>query len=205
MKLDEAIKQAKGRIDIYRDALPAAPKTLGQTAMAEFIAEQESLLATIDSLRAQLAEAQIDASRYKTAFAKTNNDICQVLGKALGYPWHKDHQEAFPGSGEADGVCVGEHVAGSLADEIAAKYAEAKRQAIQWHDGPAVGGVEMPAVDAEVVAVMDFRSGARAVKGTIDRTTLYHDGCWTDLEKVVRWCYASDLVPAETEKDKVKP
>jgi len=51
MGLDEAIKQAKSRIDIYRDALPAAPKTLGQTAMAAFIAEQEVLLAELTRLR----------------------------------------------------------------------------------------------------------------------------------------------------------
>lgn len=51
MGLDESIKQAKSRIDIYRDALPAAPKTLGQTAMAAFIAEQEVLLAELTRLR----------------------------------------------------------------------------------------------------------------------------------------------------------
>ena len=45
--------------------------------------------------------------------------ICQILGKALGYPWYKDDQKNFPGATEADGVCVGEHTAETIAGKAA--------------------------------------------------------------------------------------
>jgi hypothetical protein len=53
------------------------------------------------------------------AWARQDEYILQALGKALGYPWYKDDQENFPGATEADGVCTGEHVAESIADEAA--------------------------------------------------------------------------------------
>lgn len=57
--------------------------------------------------------------RLRLALSRQNEYICQALGKALGYPWFKDDQVNFSGATEADGVCVGEHVAESLADEAA--------------------------------------------------------------------------------------
>jgi hypothetical protein len=48
--------------------------------------------------------------------AKSNDDVCQSLGKVLGAPWFKDDQKNFPGSTEEDGVCVGEHVAETMAE-----------------------------------------------------------------------------------------
>lgn len=52
-------------------------------------------------------------------YMASHNEIEQTLGKALGYPWYKDDQKNFPGSTEKDGVCVGEHVAESIASEAA--------------------------------------------------------------------------------------
>lgn len=46
-------------------------------------------------------------------------EIEQILGKALGYPMRKDDQKNFPGATEADGVCVGDNTACSLANEAA--------------------------------------------------------------------------------------
>jgi hypothetical protein len=46
-------------------------------------------------------------------------EIEQILGKALGYPWYKDDQKNFPGATEADGVCIGDHVAVTIAMEAA--------------------------------------------------------------------------------------
>ena len=62
---------------------------------------------------------EIDALR--SACAKQDEEICQTLGQALNYPWYKDDQKNFPGATEAEGVCVGEHVAESLAVEAAKK------------------------------------------------------------------------------------
>ena len=46
-------------------------------------------------------------------------EIEQILGKALGYPMYKDDQKNFPGATEADGVCVEDNTACSLANEAA--------------------------------------------------------------------------------------
>lgn len=70
-------------------------------------------------------------ARVTAGYARDNEEICQTLGKALGYPWFEDNQENFPGATEADGVCVGEHVAASLAaeavDRIASLVAQVER------------------------------------------------------------------------------
>jgi hypothetical protein len=66
--------------------------------------------------------------RIKDACTRQNDEICQTLGKALGYPWYKDDQKNFPGATEANGVCVGEHVAESLAMEAARELAAAHRE-----------------------------------------------------------------------------
>lgn len=56
--------------------------------------------------------------------SKMNDEICQTLGKALGYPWFKDDQKNFPGATESNGVCVGDHVAETLAMEAASRIAK---------------------------------------------------------------------------------
>ena len=60
-------------------------------------------------------------------------EVEQTLGKALGYPWYKDDQKNFPSATEKDGVCVGEHVPGSIASEAAKRLltAEAERDALR--------------------------------------------------------------------------
>lgn len=53
--------------------------------------------------------------------AKLDNEICQILGKVLKYPWYKDDPKNFPDATESDGVCVGEHTAETIAMEAAAE------------------------------------------------------------------------------------
>ena len=50
---------------------------------------------------------------------KESQEIEQILGKALGYPWYKDDPKNFPNATEADGVCIGPNTAASLAMEAA--------------------------------------------------------------------------------------
>lgn len=64
-----------------------------------------------------------EIASLRLAMSKENEEICQALGKALHYPWFKDDQKNFPGATKEHGVCVGEHVAASLAEE-AAKWIE---------------------------------------------------------------------------------
>lgn len=62
-------------------------------------------------------------------YSKTQHEIKQVLGKALGnYPWYKDDQKNFPSATDADGVCVGEHVAETIAEEAADVIVHLKEQ-----------------------------------------------------------------------------
>jgi hypothetical protein len=67
---------------------------------------------------------QLDLQKDK--MLKEFNNIEQILGKALGYPWFKDDPENFPEATEETGVCVGEHVAVTLALEAADKIKELK-------------------------------------------------------------------------------
>ncbi len=66
--------------------------------------------------------------QLRDGIAKQNMEIEQTCGKALDYPWFKDDQKNFPGATEKDGVCVGEHIAETIASELARKYTEAKER-----------------------------------------------------------------------------
>ena len=49
-------------------------------------------------------------------------DIEQTAGKALGYAWFKDDKKNFPEATEADGVCIGEHVPGTIVAELVSRF-----------------------------------------------------------------------------------
>ena len=68
--------------------------------------------------------AAAEIARLRAACSATNEAVCQTLGRTLGYPKFCDDQENFPGATEADGVCVGDHVAESIAEEAARKIGE---------------------------------------------------------------------------------
>lgn len=95
------------------------------------------LFATLDRERAEV-------ERLKTAFAASDDEIQQILARALGwYPWYKDDQKNFPGATEVDGVCVGDHVGASLAEETAREIAalrgllaDCRRYINVWGIGP---------------------------------------------------------------------
>ena len=74
-----------------------------------------------DEGRKELKE-RID--NLEAAVTKTDDDACQVLGKVLKYPWYKDDLEVFPNATEKMGVCVGDHVALSMAMEAAKRIDE---------------------------------------------------------------------------------
>ena len=58
------------------------------------------------------------------ALIKESQEIEQILGKALRYPWYKDDPKNFPNATEADGVCVAPNTAASLAMHAADKIKE---------------------------------------------------------------------------------
>lgn len=67
----------------------------------------------------ELEKLQEENQRLRNGLSMVNEEVCQTLGKALRYPWFKDDQINFPGSTEKQGVCVGDHVAESIAVEAA--------------------------------------------------------------------------------------
>ena len=85
----------------------------------------------ISFLRAQVAKLEADLKHWKTACLKINADVVQTLGQALDYPWFKNDQKNFPGATEADGVCVGDNVPESLADEAASKIKKLEAEALK--------------------------------------------------------------------------
>jgi len=66
--------------------------------------------------------------RLEYGIAKQNTEIEQTCGKVLDYPWYKNDQKNFPSSTEVDGVCVGEHIAETIASELARKYTGLKQR-----------------------------------------------------------------------------
>lgn len=76
----------------------------------------------------EIAARDAELARLRTAMSVQREEIEQILGKALGCPWFKDDQKNFPGATEANGVCVGDHVAETLAIEAAEELAELRSQ-----------------------------------------------------------------------------
>lgn len=85
---------------------------------------------TLDMWRRRAEITETEIAELRKAASASNDRICQTLGKALGYPWFKDDQVNFPGATEEHGVCVGDHVSESIAEE-AAKRIKALEEALR--------------------------------------------------------------------------
>jgi len=111
---------ADGRITVSEDLKPT------ETAAKVLQIMRDQWLA--DAQCAKIRELQGRIKRLEHGTAKQNLEIEQTCGKVLDYPWFKDDQKNFPEATEKDGVCVGEHVAETIAAELARKYTEAKER-----------------------------------------------------------------------------
>jgi hypothetical protein len=104
-----------------------SPEVTKAVALAAGIAGAEANRQAASEYERHL-EAEVE--RLTAAMRSSADDIEQTLGKALGkalgYPWFRDDQANFPGATEAQGVCVGDHVAESLATEAARTIADLK-------------------------------------------------------------------------------
>jgi len=81
---------------------------------------------------------EADLARERAVSIRSANEIEQILGKALGYPWYKDDPKNFPDATEANGVCVGDHVPESLAAEAAARIADLQADLAREREAHAV-------------------------------------------------------------------
>lgn len=109
------------------------------------LAHQVAQSRAVKHFTAANSQLRAKVARAERAYYKTAHELEQLLGRALGYPWFKDDQVNFPGSTEADGVCVGEHVPESIAAEAAARI-ESMRAALR----AALAVIEKPAKCHEV-------------------------------------------------------
>ena len=75
-------------------------------------------------------ECAIDAA--VSAYRQDMHECEQIAGRALGYPRYADDQKNFPDATDADGVCVGEHVAPTIVAELAEKYRAAMSENEHW-------------------------------------------------------------------------
>jgi len=71
------------------------------------------------TLARAVLDMEAEIQRLRHACAAQNDEVCQTLGKALGYPWFKDDQKNFPGADESAGVSPGIHTAETIAHEAA--------------------------------------------------------------------------------------
>jgi hypothetical protein len=90
---------------------------------AQLKAEREQTLIWAHMQTDREAELVTENRRLRKACINQSHEIEQTLGRALGYPRYADDQENFPGA-TGDDVCVGEHVAETLAIEIARRFTE---------------------------------------------------------------------------------
>ena len=106
--------------DVFKALNPECPAHPGivnpcPPAMCDCFAADD-MVATINALKAEV-------ERLRSGMTADNDEICQVLGRALGYPWFEDDPKNFPGATESNGVCVGDHIAVTLAVEAAQRVA----------------------------------------------------------------------------------
>ena len=94
--------------------------------------ETDRLQSALTSTAEKLAHMTNERDRMRDAASIINGEVCQILGKALGFPWYKDDQKNFPGATEADGICEGHYVAQDMANLAAGKLAT-KGRAIDIH------------------------------------------------------------------------
>jgi hypothetical protein len=90
----------------------------------------ERIIALLDGYEARGKEVERLLARERfliDACSKTEDEVQQIIGKALGYPWFKDDQLNFPGAIEANGVCV----AASLAIEVVAALRKSEERAAE--------------------------------------------------------------------------
>jgi len=178
-------------VDGYLDSLGSEH----DGAREKIAADGARLRASIDDLRAEVAELKRSRDYYENACVQMDGEICQMLGQALGYPWLKDDQKNFPGATEAEGVCVGDHVAETIAMEAARRIGELERE----RDEARAENEQLRARVAELERERDSLKHLHLVQGVADRAdererwAKWHDRKASDLEDMASRCHNSIL------------
>ena len=107
-------------------ALARQEKALREKAEAKLAAAEE--LAEVG--KRELAEAKVHIKKLEYIeynFSRQNFEICQTLGKALGYPWYKYNQRNFPGETKslAEQIVTSLAASEAIADNLTVALAQA--------------------------------------------------------------------------------
>ena len=135
-------------------------KLLGPTSLAAFARRD------IDRLLAKLAAAEHERDGYVYHLRECE----QIAGKALGYPWFKDDQKNFPGTTEADGVCIGDHVGDTVVAELASRLTAANERLAysqrEYQDKASPAEIEAMAkrLDEQAIAQHSYSSGTEPIE-----------------------------------------
>jgi len=126
-----------------------------------------TLLQEVEDGVAEIAKAPEEHREEAKHLRRILDDVQQIAGKALGYPWYKDDPVNFPDATEADGVCIGEHVAETIVEELAKAYTALRDHA--YERGFAEG---LERAQGVVAALLDPTKG-----GSADRTVALMHAC----------------------------
>lgn len=136
----------------------------------------------------RIAELEERLRRVIDGFRRELNDVEQTCGKALGYPRYCDDQANFPGATEVDGVCVGDHVAASIAAELANRY----RDMVEKH-----GRLEAALLSrhgGEPLALLEELDAWRQYALDVEEYTEVHLGIYLDRKQ---WDKVKEAKPKE--------
>lgn len=100
-------EQLSGIRSAYKRWLDNGPYTLPYSPLAQ---------SDVGLLLQHVAEQDAEIERLRNARVQQAREVEQTLGRALGFPRYADDPANFPGHDPNDpSVCVGEHVAETLA------------------------------------------------------------------------------------------
>jgi hypothetical protein len=111
--------------------------------------EDKTFTIILDALRRKVSDAtNQERQRVIQQCSKETNEVEQVLGRELGYPWFKDDPANFPEATEKDGVCVGEHTAVTIAMEAVTTLSALKfdlallgKRVLEYVENPTAGAL----------------------------------------------------------------
>jgi hypothetical protein len=132
-----------------------------------------------------------EVERLRIACSKQNNEIEQTLGKALGYPYIYVGETStvgravvspnFPGAEKTDEVCVGDHVAETLAVEASDKIEKLKAQVSNLVDeNERLQSLQCVYCGEHVYSYGDWGNALNAVKA---HDLVCEKAPWTDLQR----------------------
>lgn len=167
------------------DRLEQAEAKLAEYFRAAAVAHVRFLRASVDQNR---PTRQIKGYRQEIELVE------QTAGRALGYPRYCDDQKNFPGSTDADGVCVGDHSAVTIVRELAEKYSEARaeveRLTQQVHDACSNAGDDIRELederDALAARLAVMAEALRKAVWQINDERLSRDECVLYAEPLLR-------------------